>query len=88
MPSLVMKRSLPSEQDDECSSKRQRTITVKKHHLKHKQPGALLPIANPQDPAVIDSQLDRALSIALYGAGFNAVKRDAFESLRGITHEC
>lgn len=83
-----MKRTLSSGEDGNHSPKRQRVSTLKKHQLKHKQPGALLPIENPQDPTVIDTQLDRALSIALHGAGFNAVKRDAFESLRGITHEC
>ncbi|KAI9653943.1 MAG: hypothetical protein M1831_005628 [Alyxoria varia] len=48
--------------------------------VKNSQPGADLADSNDQNPAVFDSQMKRALCIALQNAGFTSVKKQALES--------
>ena len=77
-----MKRPLDAPTLATSPSKRARTATAAPLKAHYRQPGDLLLPANPQDPAVLDSLVDRSLAITLHAAGFDAVKRDAFESLR------
>lgn len=83
-----MKRSNPSEKLEAPFAKRQKHGVAKLNATRHKQPGAILHQANPSNPEVLDNQLSRALCIALHSAGFNAVKKDAFESLRALADSC
>ncbi|KAL9053230.1 MAG: hypothetical protein Q9162_004897 [Coniocarpon cinnabarinum] len=54
---------------------------------RHRQLGDLLLPANPQDPAVIEALLQRTIAIVLQDAGFDAVNKDAFESLCNMLDE-
>ncbi|KAI9710605.1 MAG: hypothetical protein M1828_002156 [Chrysothrix sp. TS-e1954] len=80
----MMKRPSPSVDQDETAPKRQKISARKHRSLQHRQPGAVLVAANPQDPAVVDDLLSRALCVALHAQGFHGVKKDAFESFRGL----
>lgn len=79
----LMKRPHTSDAPDGAVVKK-RKIT---HSLKYRQPGVLSALANPQDPNLCNEQLSRALCIALNGAGFDGVRKDAFSSLQGLVEE-
>lgn len=83
-----MKRPLAETDAPSPASKRQRTSCHTVLKAKYRQPGDLLPSANPQNPAVVEGLIDRSLAIALHGAGFQAVKKDAFDSLHNATTSC
>ena len=83
-----MKRSNPSDELETPFAKRQKYGVAKLKATRHKQPGAILHQANPSNPEVLDNQLSRAICVALHSAGFNAVKKDAFESLRELVDSC
>ena len=81
-----MKRPL-AEADHVSSlpSKRPRSFAPIKAH--YREVADLLLPANPQDPSVLDGLIDRTLAIALHTTGFDAVKKDALESLRNMFDE-
>ena len=83
-----MKRPNSAIDVPEPIAKRIKTGPAKLPPLRTRQPGAILGLANPQDANLFDGQLSRALCVALHAVGFNGVKKDAFESLQGLTTEC
>lgn len=56
--------------------------------LSHKQARVTDLLANPQNAAQLDEELSRAICVALYGTGFDAVTMSALESFRAATEEC
>lgn len=84
----IMKRPSSAVHTIDSNSKKSKTNSGTLPPLRTRQPGAILSLANPQDPEVFDSQLSRALCVALHAAGFNSVKNDAFESLHNVTAAC
>ena len=77
----AMKRTLDPD-DPNTSPKRQPLNDGNALKARYREPGDLLLTANPQDPIVLQALIDRSLAVALHSAGFNAVKKDAFESMR------
>ena len=65
------------------------TETVTKHHrISVRQLGAELIQRGPQDAAAIEQDLTRAISVALFAAGFKSAQPDALQSLLAATEEC
>lgn len=61
---------------------------IKHHHTSVRQLGAELIQRGPQDAAAIEQDLTRAISIALFAAGFTSAQPDALQSLLAATEEC
>lgn len=83
-----MKRSSPSQEDGDLSSKRRKLTVVKHHALSVKQPGVELLLQNPQDTKVIEDELTKAICVILYNLGFTNIRTGALESFRALIQEC
>ncbi|KAB8737520.1 hypothetical protein FH972_026479 [Carpinus fangiana] len=79
---MSSKRPADTPSGDIPQAKKARTGATRHHTLKYKQPGALLPLALPQDGSIIEQELSRSLCVALHAAGFDSVRTDALESFR------
>jgi len=71
-------------------SKRSRPTetVIKHHHTSNRQLGAELIQQGPQDPALFEQDLTRAICVALFAAGFTSARPDALQSLLSATEEC
>lgn len=85
-----MKRSTPVDgfADGDISSKRQRVPIVIHHRFAYPQPGAKFASERPQDGAVYDDLLRRAISVALYSSGFDCVQQSAIEGFLALVESC
>lgn len=81
----AMKRSLSSDTRDGQTAKRQRT---NHHSLRYKQQWHVDPSLTPQDELFFQSQLLRAIVVALSAVGFDSVKPTALEAFRAEVEEC
>lgn len=83
---MSSKRAAEIEATDASESKKARPL--RHHALRHQQPGALLPLALPQDGSIVEGELSRSLCIALHAAGFDGAKTEALESFRAHVDSC
>ena len=83
-----MKRPNSSDSFDLPTPKKSKTTSIKKRYLHHREAGAILSVANPQDPTIPDTLLTKALSVVLHYHGFQGVKKDALESFKGVVDSC
>lgn len=81
-----MKRASPDSAAQDAS-KRQKLNNGDRIKTSHLQPGLRDALDEPQNPEIFDRQIDKTLGILLKLVGFDAVKKDALESLRFMMQE-